>query len=591
MKLKLTSVLSLLFLFVSAANAQFTGYTAELDTIFFGADTPTPDDPLDPDGNLEFYGTYKIYANFTNSTDVISALYSDVTALQTPFMYIDAPCGCHNPVAGSSIMDATNSSALWMGPFMDWEYDTYWTIGMESSDDEGNLPQSIGTPPNGSGICSDVMDNVTLFSLGATSNSIAGDDLKVLIAQVTTCGHFSLSACIQVFVEGEQSDVQYSCPDPLEVTHIYEDGECVNDADGDGICDEFEIIGCMDVAACNYDPEATDDTGECDYTCYGCTDEGACNYDDQAMMDDGSCEYISCGGCNDPTACNYNPDAQLNDGSCEYSSCSGCTDPNACNFDFEATLDDGTCDFTSCLGCTFSWACNYDEQALIDDESCIFPGDSCDDEEAFTFDDFIQDDCSCLGYGCHDEEACNYFPNSLPSNSSCNYVAVYGIIGPTNPNAQTLLTYTYPYTSGSTYEWETYLGDVEDGEGTASVEVAWWGDGIGTICVTETNSAGCSGEQECLNVEIVPVSIDDLEGGSAVLIYPSPANTQFTVSSVANAFNNAEVVLRDMSGRVIRTAILNQHVTMDVSDLSSGTYLVQINSEAQNSLYRRILIE
>ena len=30
------------------------------------------------------------------------------------------------------------------------------------------------------------------------------------------------------------------------------DGECINDSDEDGICDEFEIPGCMDVEACNY---------------------------------------------------------------------------------------------------------------------------------------------------------------------------------------------------------------------------------------------------------------------------------------------------------------------------------------------------
>ena len=84
MNLKFTSVLTILLLIVGTANAQFTGYTAELDTVFFGPDTPTPDDPLDPMGALEFYGTYKIYANFTNPSDVLSALYSDVAALQTP---------------------------------------------------------------------------------------------------------------------------------------------------------------------------------------------------------------------------------------------------------------------------------------------------------------------------------------------------------------------------------------------------------------------------------------------------------------------------------------------------------------------------
>ena len=37
------------------------------------------------------------------------------------------------------------------------------------------------------------------------------------------------------------------------------------DADGDGVCDEFEVAGCTDAtAACNYDAtDATDDDGSC----------------------------------------------------------------------------------------------------------------------------------------------------------------------------------------------------------------------------------------------------------------------------------------------------------------------------------------
>jgi len=43
------------------------------------------------------------------------------------------------------------------------------------------------------------------------------------------------------------------------------DGNCNADADGDGICDLFEIPGCQDYAACNYSLVATDDDGSCQY--------------------------------------------------------------------------------------------------------------------------------------------------------------------------------------------------------------------------------------------------------------------------------------------------------------------------------------
>ncbi|MBM71206.1 MAG: hypothetical protein CL847_00280 [Crocinitomicaceae bacterium] len=562
MKFRFSSVLLLILICSFSANSQFIGFTSELDTVFFGADTPTLEDPFDPEGELEFYGAYKIYANFLSPDDALSALYADVFSLNTPSMFIDAPCGCHNPVTSSYAMDATNPSALWIGPFMDLEYDTYMTIGMGSSDAIGFLPQTVGLPSDGSNICNDVIDNGSIFSVAMPQNAVAGDDLKVLVAQVTTCGHFTFSACVQVFVNGVQEDIQYDCPGLLNVTHVFDDGECVNDADGDGICDEFEIIGCMEEDACNFDPEATDNTGGCDYSCYGCTD---------------------------PFSCNYNEESTIDDGTCEYTSCAGCTDPVACNFNLEAWLEDGTCEYTSCAGCTDPLACNYEEGMTIDDGTCILPGDSCDDGEEYTYEDFIQEDCSCTGYGCDDLDACNYNPNAIPDPSSCNYITLYSISGEAYPNAIMLLTYLYPNTSGSTYEWTIINGDIEDGEGTNLVEVAWWGNDEGTLCVTETNSGGCSGEQVCLDVDITPVNLDEL-GFLSFLLYPSPAST--TLNIKAPSFGSAEtaIQIRDASGRVVHSSSISSNTSIDVSHLARGAYLVKIISEGQYSSFQRVIL-
>ena len=61
------------------------------------------------------------------------------------------------------------------------------------------------------------------------------------------------------------------------------DGVCLNDVDGDGTCDEFEQGGCTDPEACNYDAEASEENGTCQYT-----DEcGVCGGDGIA---DGACD-------------------------------------------------------------------------------------------------------------------------------------------------------------------------------------------------------------------------------------------------------------------------------------------------------------
>ena len=71
--------------------------------------------------------------------------------------------------------------------------------------------------------------------------------------------------------------------------HMDCSGTCLNDADGDGICDEFEIPGCMDENACNYDATATDSNGSCTFAqdLYDC--DGNCLNDADG---DGICDEL-----------------------------------------------------------------------------------------------------------------------------------------------------------------------------------------------------------------------------------------------------------------------------------------------------------
>ena len=94
-------------------------------------------------------------------------------------------------------------------------------------------------------------------------------------------------------------------------------GNCQDDEDSDGVCDEFEIEGCQDPSAYNYDYSATD-IGDCDYL--GCTDENYIEYLSQATIDDGSCIELIVYGCVDSYADNYNPAANISDETCTFES-------------------------------------------------------------------------------------------------------------------------------------------------------------------------------------------------------------------------------------------------------------------------------
>ena len=66
--------------------------------------------------------------------------------------------------------------------------------------------------------------------------------------------------------------------------------ECINDTDGDGVCDENEIGGCMNEEACNYNADSTDDDDSCVLVGDSCDDE------DESTVDDVIQENCECAG-------------------------------------------------------------------------------------------------------------------------------------------------------------------------------------------------------------------------------------------------------------------------------------------------------
>ena len=138
------------------------------------------------------------------------------------------------------------------------------------------------------------------------------------------------------------------CSYPLEYYDC--NNICINDIDGDGVCDELELLGCTDDTildgnpmACNFNPFATDDDGSCIYPGLIFDCDGVTCLND--MDGDGVCDENEVFGCDDINAYNFNSSVTENDGSCWFP-VYGCSEPSAGNYNPYTEIDDDSCIFS-----------------------------------------------------------------------------------------------------------------------------------------------------------------------------------------------------------------------------------------------------
>jgi hypothetical protein len=276
--------------------------------------------------------------------------------------------------------------------------------------------------------------------------------------------------------------------------------------------------------------------------------------------------------------------------------------------------------------------------AVISDGSCYYIGEICDDGNANTINDEIQNDCVCYGYVA--ECATNPIVISLDSlhNVSCfggndGYIqlSVDGGNGPffaswnsfpiqTTPYATGLSAGTYTFTvedtdgclgtftqeitqpdgslpvvsgnndvdpadneqyivnayPGCTYTWTVSNGLILSGQDNDTLNVLWNDASMGTIYVYQTDTlTGCQ-LMDGLAVYINAVGTDELSQG-AWKWYPNPASDWVNLEGLAL---NAEVKLFDATGRLMYQFIATESlVKLNVQAYESGVYFIQVKDD------------
>jgi uncharacterized surface protein with fasciclin (FAS1) repeats len=73
-------------------------------------------------------------------------------------------------------------------------------------------------------------------------------------------------------------------------------------------------------------------------------------------------------------------------------------------------------------------------------------------------------------------------------------------------------------------------------------------------------------------------------------IYPNPSNTFFNIEFPSNPDANTDVVMYDMTGKIVRQfQIQNRLTQMDINGLTNGTYFMRINTQ-DASYYQKVVV-
>lgn len=330
---------------------------------------------------------------------------------------------------------------------------------------------------------------------------------------------------------------------------------CCNDTNNDGTCDFNEVCnyptghGCTDNQACNFDPAATTDVGNC----VVCTPWNTC------VPDNIDPTRTSC--CEDPDGngiCGRQNGWSTTIIPTTTTVIQGCTASNACNYNASATSNDNSCVFPKCNGwCAWDaepepfWDnCNVCDADLSNDDLCLvespetsldcngvdggpaMPWTTCNDWNAETIQDTFTNACSCEGFpiqiDCEDIPWGSALPwttcddgNSSTSNdtftSSCSCIWIQqwtldcnGILdGPaisgTSCNDGNATTTNDRFDGACNCVWQTQIVDCNN--------IVWWVALPGSVCndnnpatSNDKYSASCSciGQLEPLDCKNIP---------------------------------------------------------------------------------------
>jgi hypothetical protein len=161
--------------------------------------------------------------------------------------------------------------------------------------------------------------------------------------------------------------------------------------------------------------------------------------------------------------------------------------------------------------------------------------------------------------------------------------ATGSIIGATTVRNYDVQSYTVSGSPGSVFNWIAFGGTIQSGGTTNLISVQWGTPSTSAfVRMRETNTSGCKGPTQQLNVTVVStqgIEESTLQAGN-ISVYPNPANRTVNIDFDLTQAADSKVDILDMLGQTVMSstvrAVKKDQIPLDISALNAGIYFVNI---------------
>ncbi|MFI5221167.1 MAG: T9SS type A sorting domain-containing protein [Bacteroidia bacterium] len=151
--------------------------------------------------------------------------------------------------------------------------------------------------------------------------------------------------------------------------------------------------------------------------------------------------------------------------------------------------------------------------------------------------------------------------------------------------------FTVGNNSGSSYNWFVLNGNIQSGNGTNTVSVAFANIGTGTLNVTEKNSTNCVSDTASKTITVtMGVGITNQTSIDHFKIFPNPTSGILNIELTTDE-KQIQIEVTDVLGKVLTTSKYSHSpgefkTSIDLSNLHPGIYFVSVKAGDRSALSR-----